>query len=381
MFDDQVQPDCCRGRPAAGQLVATTLALLALASAGGCGQPAGTIFDAATAGPVWPPPPDAARIRYIGQIATDSDLKPAKSGWTVLGEALGGSASARRVSTPAGIAVSDAGRLYVADPAVHAVHVFDTQTRQYQAISEAGEQALFTPADVAVGGADVFVSDSALHAIFVYDGAGRFVRAFGVGQLKRPVGLAWWQPPAASAPAGGGEGKLFVVDTGAHAVVVFDASGREVSRFGRRGSGDGEFNHPTDVAVHARTGVVVADTLNFRVQRFTPEGAHLATLGARGDGAGSFALPKGVAVDREGRIYVVDAQFENVQIFNPDGQLLLAFGREGRKPGEFWLPGGAAIGADDRLWIADGYNRRVQVFQLLPEPGGPPTGAERQEMR
>ena len=66
-------------------------------------------------------------------------------------------------------------------------------------------------------------------------------RSIGRGLLQRPTGLA---RDAAS-------GLLFVADTYAHDIKVFDANGALVRVIGRRGDGDGEFNFPTHLALGA----------------------------------------------------------------------------------------------------------------------------------
>ncbi len=328
----------------------------------GCARPAGVIFPPDDRAPVWPPPPDEPRIRWLGQLATDADLKPARSGWQAFADAIGGPARINSVSTPAGVAVSRDQRVFVTDPTLRCVHVFDLNARTYGAILDVDGAPLAVPADVAVDGPRIFISDSARRAIFEFDAGGRFVRTIGRDVLQRPIGVA-----AAAIEKQSGT-RLYVVDAVLHACIVFDAAGGELFRFGRRGAGPGEFNVPTDVAVHRDIGVLVADTLNFRVQRFSHDGEFVGEFGARGDGAGDFAMPKGIAVDGAGRVYVADAQFENIQVFSSEGRLLLAIGHEGRGPGEFWLPNQLDIDDNQRLWAADAYNRRVQVFQILPEP-------------
>jgi DNA-binding beta-propeller fold protein YncE len=58
------------------------------------------------------------------------------------------------------------------------------------------------------------------------------------------------------------------------------------------------------------------DTENHRVQvlRFS-DGACLRTIGSRGSGNGQFESPRDVAVDLSGRIIVTDAGNNRVQIF------------------------------------------------------------------
>jgi hypothetical protein len=77
--------------------------------------------------------------------------------------------------------------------------------------------------------------------------------------LGRPVALTL-----------GPEG-LYVADALDCAVKVFSREGRFLRSFGRRGSGPGEMNFPSGVAVED-DDVVVADKLNFRIQVFGRDG-------------------------------------------------------------------------------------------------------------
>ena len=51
----------------------------ALFAVGGCGKPQGVIFEPLESPLVWPEPPDQPRIRYVGQVSTERDLKKAVS--------------------------------------------------------------------------------------------------------------------------------------------------------------------------------------------------------------------------------------------------------------------------------------------------------------
>jgi sugar lactone lactonase YvrE len=71
------------------------------------------------------------------------------------------------------------------------------------------------------------------------------------------------------------EGRLYVVDTSAHAVQVYkvlaeaDRSPVYVGRFGAEGTLDGAFEFPNGVAVDTRGRVYVTDLANNRVQVWT----------------------------------------------------------------------------------------------------------------
>ncbi len=321
----------------------------------GCGKPAGLVFAPVEPPLVWPAPPDAARIRYVGQLRTSADLRPAKTGWQHFQEMLHGPEQPAALAAPHALALGPDEKLYVTDPASRSLHIFDLRSRQYTRVRQAGDQSLVGPAGVAVGPSTVFVADAGLACVHEFSPLGRFRRAFGSQVLKRPAGVAYCPENSL----------LYVVDAAGHRCVGFDAAGQPAVSFGQRGDAPGQFNYPTHVTYSPGRGLLIVDSLNFRVQRFTPEGRHLGCFGRKGNGAGDFSLPKGIATDGDGHVYVVDAHFENVQVFDPDGQVLMALGEEGSAPGQFSLPNGLIIDEHDRIWVADSYNRRVQVFQYL----------------
>src|SRR4051812_25871645 len=72
---------------------------------------------------------------------------------------------------------------------------------------------------------------------------------------------------------------------------------RFLRRWGRKGTGPGEFDVPIGVAVGAGDEVFVTDFRNARVQKFTAEGRLLSAFGV-----GPF--PGGIAVDRSGNVFV-----------------------------------------------------------------------------
>ncbi len=333
---------------------------LLLVGVGGCARPAGDLFPQLRTPPVWPLPPDAPRIRYVGEITGGAGLKPARSGWQVFEEAfrLKDPRPARLV-TPQAVAVSRDDMVYVADTGAAALHVMDLVRRTHRVVRRVGEVSLQSPVGVTLSPDGVFVTDAKLGDVFEFARDGTYRRALNA-DLERPGGIAYCPKSQ----------RLYVVDTGRHEGVIFDARGKRLSSFGMRGTGDGQLNYPTHVACDGLLGVVVSDTLNFRVQRFDFDGTFRGSVGKKGDAAGDFSLPKGVGVDQSGHLYVVDAQFENVQIFDSDGRLLMAFGEEGSKPGQFAIPAGLAIDYRDRIWVADAYNRRLQVFQYLGRSEG-----------
>jgi hypothetical protein len=130
---------------------------------------------------------------------------------------------------------------------------------------------------------------------------------------------------------------------------------------GRTGTGEGQFNFPTELRLNG-PDLVVVDAMNFRVQVLDRSGAFRYAIGKVGDGAGWMFRPKGIGFDSESHLYVVDGQWGMVQVFDREGRLLYYFGERGTGAGQFQLPTGLQIDNQDRIYIVDSFNRRIQVF-------------------
>ena len=304
---------------------------------------------------VWPGAPDEPRVAYVQSISHAADVGIDKGWLRRLGDLLFG-AEELRIVRPMAVAQA-AGTLYVADPGVRGVHSFDRDKGRHLIVRGAGGQALPSPVGLARGAAgEVFVTDSSLRKVFVIaPGADIAVEVPLQAELRQPTGIAF---DAAS-------GRLFVVDTTAHQVLVFERDGRLASRLGQRGEAAGQFNYPTLLWRDAQGWLYVTDSLNFRVQIFDEQGRYKSSFGRHGNGSGDLARHKGVATDSRGHIYVVDGLLHALQVFDREGHLLLGLGGQGTDRGEFWLPAGLFIGDNDTIYVADTYNRRVQVFRYV----------------
>ncbi len=160
----------------------------------------------------------------------------------------------------------------------------------------------------------------------------------------------------------GPDGNLYVTDL-SQRVTVISPAGTVLRRWGKPGSGPGEFRFiafdpttPTDVAGKIAVGpdgrVYVSDSGNARVQVFTPRGRFVRQFGSFGSGKGQFLHPFDLAVDGAGNVYVADDQAETVSKFSPSGKVI-------------WQIGGAS-GAPDlvghhHFTVIDAHGRIVMV--------------------
>ncbi|MEJ2702842.1 MAG: 6-bladed beta-propeller [Sedimentisphaerales bacterium] len=334
----------------------SALSLVVLLLYGGCGNHRRKVFSEPGVSLVWPEPPETPRIRYVGQISTEADLKRKPSWSEGLGNLFFGKKEVGVLVSPYAVAVDRDNRLFVADTAGAVVHVFDLNKRTYTHFADlAGQEKLAKPVGLAIIDRWVFVVDSILHKVCVFQRNGQFVLSFGSEWLVRPSGIAC-RPD---------DKTVYVADTARHAIDVFTTTGKFVRQIGSRGVSVGKFNFPTHLWLDTSGNLYVSDTLNYRIQVFRPDGTFLRTFGQQGDRPGDFAHPCGVAADTFGNVYVTDRQFENVQVFDPQGHILMAFGQEGTKAGQFWLPAGIFVDDHNRIYVADSFNKRIQVFELL----------------
>jgi len=301
---------------------------------------------------VWPAPPDPARIRLVRSFTSTEDLGFRRSFFGRVLDFVRGRDRNQRLQHPYGIAVTFDERIYVVDSAAKGVHRYDLQQGRYSFLTGEG---FSNPVGVAVDSrGHILVTDSEAGAIVVLREDGEELARITEG-LIRPTGIA--VHPLS--------GAIYVVDTATHSVSVFSADGILESSFGSRGSGAGQLNYPTLIAIGPEGRIYVSDSLNFRIQVFTDSGDPIRSFGQLGDAVGEFARPKGLGVDQEGRVFVVEGLYDVVNVFDREGRLLLTFGAPGRAEGSFWLATGLALDQRGRVFVSDGYNGRVQVFQVL----------------
>jgi len=208
---------------------------------------------------------------------------------------------------------------------------------------------------------------------------------------KTRQGIAWLLPLAASTALAGpaltdgrrlsvGPGHLLVLtDPTLDRIVLYDVSGdrpRKLVAFGERGSKPGQLESPHGAAIAARGDLLVADTLNHRIQAFDLTGALegwpgrlLRTWGTQGDGPSGLDTPRsGLAVspveDEQGRVFVPDTGNHRVVVYTVNGSPTgLVMGGRGREPGRLDTPVGLAFDPRGRrIYVAEAGNRRVSVF-------------------
>ncbi len=80
---------------------------------------------------------------------------------------------------------------------------------------------------------------------------------------------------------------------------------------------------PVDITRASDNTLVVTDRRLHRVQRFTPDGEPLTKFGRRGRGEGELSFPRGAAADpRRDRVYVADTDNNRISVFDLAGNFI-----------------------------------------------------------
>jgi hypothetical protein len=220
---------------------------------------------------------------------------------------------------------------------------------------------------------DVYVADSGNNRIQKFTSSGAFIAKWGRegsgnGQFVRPPsGIA-------TNPAG----QVYVTETtdqqrgrAGNRIQKFTSNGAFITKWGNGGSGKGQFDWPSGIATDAAGTVYVADSGNSRIQEFTGDGGFIGKWGTYGSGNGQFDWPSGIATDAAGNVYVtnsnvvasIDGNY-NVQKFTSSGAFVAKWGSTGRGAGQFEAPSGIATDVAGNVYVADSGNNRIQKFTV-----------------
>ena len=208
------------------------------------------------------------------------------------------------------------------------------------------------PADVVLGKCSAVATNSkgeiylfhrGPRPLLCVDAAGKLLRAWGDDHIGTPHGLRVDR-----------NDNVWVTDMGRHRVLKFDSTGKLLLALGtgKAGTGNDEFDRPTDIAFAPNGDVVVSDGYgNSRVMKFSAAGRFLKSWGTKGTQPGEFDLPHAIILDSKGRLLVGDRENERIQLFDVEGKFLDQW------PG--FAPYGIAINGDGQVFVADAQANQV----------------------
>ncbi len=146
---------------------------------------------------------------------------------------------------------------------------------------------------IAFDGTYLYVGDNGNRRIQKFDTSGTFITKWG------SVGTGNGQFTTLNGVAVASDGTIWVVDddwvsgTTRSRIQHFSNTGTYLGEYDSPvyGAGDGEFEHPNDIAIDADGNIYVADEYNFRIQKFDSSMTWISTFPVTGGG-----FPQGVGV-------------------------------------------------------------------------------------
>ena len=203
---------------------------------------------------------------------------------------------------PNGVLCDNMGRIFVTSRNDNKILVFG-QRGEYISTFHNGN-SLSEPRGISFDAdGNLIVCDTGNKCVRFFSPEGNIFKTIGAGRLRMPFDCVCYK------------GKLFVSDLDAHLIKVYNSNGRFLNEFGTHGTGDGELNHPTGLAVDKMGHLLVCSLNNHRVQVFTLSGKFVAKFGEYGKELGQIFYPSSVSVLKNGRIVVCEFENRRLQIF------------------------------------------------------------------
>jgi DNA-binding beta-propeller fold protein YncE len=210
---------------------------------------------------------------------------------------------------------------------------------------------LIKPYGLSVHAGKIFVCDTVAGVIEVFDlkkSRASYFSPQGEGKLRLPINI--------SVDA---DGTRYVADTGRNQVLIYGDDGTFLEALGKK-----DEMKPADVAVTADR-IYVADLLNHCVRVYSKSGHQLLfTIPTDAKATvGKLFSPTNLAVDQPGnRLLVSDTGGNVVQVYDLSGKFLRSIGHAGVAPGLFARPKGVAVDRQGLAYVVDAATQVVQIF-------------------
>lgn len=272
---------------------------------------------------------------------------------------------------PRNVATDSQGNLYVVDSENNRIQKFDSSGKFLLAwgtkspdVPSAPPGTLNQPWGIAVDQAgNVFVADTWNHRIQKFDATGKFISMWGSvadtrGNAQTQLSQFYGPRSIAIDP----QGNVYVTDTGNKRVLKFNSNGEPIAGYGGVGSEDGQFQEPVGLAFDKEGNVYVADTWNQRIQKFDPSFKYLTQWHVEAWETQTVVNKPYLAVDADANVFLTDPEASRIIKFSSDGKLLSVFGDIGTDLSSFNLPTGLAFDHQGNLYVADSGNQRILMF-------------------
>ena len=202
---------------------------------------------------------------------------------------------------------------------------------------------------------NVWVFNRGAHPVIQFDKSGKMLQAWSEVPVTTAHGIRL-----------DADGNIWTVDVAGHRVSKFTPAGRLLMTIGQVGVNPGPnndtkdgFNRPANLTFAPNGDFFVADGyVNSRVVKYNKNGEYQLHWGKKGTGDGEFNLVHDVALDSQGKVYVAERTNERVQIFDQRGKFLGKWTDVGAPWGLYYVQ------RDNAIYMCDGVNNRISKLSL-----------------
>lgn len=265
------------------------------------------------------------------------------------------------------------GFYYASDTRVGSVFIYDTDRVLWGELKN-----LDRPLGVAIDSQGyLLVGNDGRDNVEVYDPSnGDLLATLGEGLVQMPTSIY-------AAP----NGEIYVTDSAAHQVWVFESSYVHIRTIGEPGRQAGQLRWPVDTVIASRMGadgvideLLVADQGNKRIQVFDLHGNFLRTItpptvlssscmnggfGCPSNVRGSFTRLQALEVDAAGSLRVLDVFEAAVSTIHPvSGALGASFGGWGEGAGLLRLPLDVLLTPTGEALVSDSATTEFEIFAV-----------------
>lgn len=219
------------------------------------------------------------------------------------------------LKSPVSVTADKEGNAYVSDTSEGAVKAYSPEGKLLWK-SDGGKDgagAFKRPAGIALTAAgELLVADSGNRRIVLLGKDGKFIREMCLHAKKEYFAL-----PNPNNVWAFKNGDFMVSDPLAARVHIFSSTGAALGGFGESGDAPGYMSRPRGIAADSDGYIHVVDALFSRVQVFDREGMLKIWYGSPGDVVGQLALPAGIFIDtdNDNMIYVANSKNKRVEVY------------------------------------------------------------------
>jgi hypothetical protein len=257
-----------------------------------------------------------------------------------------------QLKKPVALAYGSKGQLYVLDDIRKKILLFENY--RFRGEFDCGgktETLVDLKVDLFTG--RVYVLESALGRVKRYDADGRFLGDFG----KKGGGFGQFQK--ASRLRIDGMKTLYVIDGEGERLYRFSEEGQVLGRWGGYG-----FRKCERIAASRQGELALLDTSSYLVTRLDQDGWIIAQFGGSGSAMGKFEEAVDIAVDGAGFIYVLDQDAGRISKFTPEGKLVIAFGKAGSGRTQLYDPIDLTITGERLAVLQDRDQYQIHLWDL-----------------